>query len=453
MEEKRLVILGAGESGIGAALLAKAKGFVPYVSDASTIKSEYKQELQSNFIAFEEGKHDESLILSADMIVKSPGIPKHIEVLKKARERNIEIVSEIEFASRFTKAKIIAITGTNGKTTTSLLAYYLLKEGGLNACLAGNIGNSFAREVINDQYDYYILEISSFQLDDIHSFKPDIAILLNITVDHLDRYNGHFDDYVESKFKIIRNMQEADSFIYYVDDGVISEYINSHTILPQTYEISLTQSVQNGSYNQNDILHFPLFEKEYEFTIPTSTLSLKGPHNYINVSAATLAGLLSGLDFRIIQHGLESFENIAHRMEYVGMVQDIEFINDSKATNVDSVRYALLSYNKPIIWIAGGIDKGNDYSSLYSIASNNVKALICLGLDNMKLMESFHEKIEVIDEYDNVEKAVNKAFIIARPGDLVLLSPACASFDLFQNYCDRGDSYKNAVEKLKKNIT
>ena len=453
MEEKRLVILGAGESGIGAALLAKAKGFVPFVSDGSQIKPEYKQELTSNFISFEEGKHDVSLILSADMIVKSPGIPDHIEVLTKAREKEIEIISEIEFASRYTKAKIIAITGTNGKTTTSLLTYYILKEGGLNACLAGNIGNSFAREVINDQFDYYVLEISSFQLDDIRSFKADIAVILNITPDHLDRYNGNFERYVDSKFRIINGMQETDAFIYYSDDPVISEYVGSHSIQPLKYEISLSGPVQNGSYNEKGILHFPLLNSEYEFTIPTSAISLKGPHNQVNASAATLVGLLSGINFRSIQDGLESFENVAHRMENIGMINDIEFINDSKATNVDSVRYALQSYDKPIIWIAGGLDKGNDYSSLYDIASNNVKALICLGLDNMKLMESFHEKIDVIDEYDDIDKAVNKAFRLARPGDLVLLSPACASFDLFQNFCDRGDSYKNAVDKIRKNLS
>ena len=453
MEEKRLVILGAGESGTGAALLAKAKGFVPFVSDASRIRPEYKQELSSNFISFEEGKHDETLILSADMIVKSPGIPDSIDILSKAREKDIEIISEIEFASRFTKARIIAITGTNGKTTTSLLTYYLLREGGFNVCLAGNIGNSFAREVINDQFDYYVLEISSFQLDDIQSFKADIAIMLNITPDHLDRYKGNFEEYVEVKFRIIKNMHETDAFIYYSDDPVISKYVESHTILPQKYEISLSGPVQNGCYKEHDILHFPLINSEYEFTTPVSAISLKGPHNQVNASAATLVGLLLKINFRSIQHGLESFENVAHRMEHVRLINNIEFINDSKATNVDSVKYALQSYNKPIIWIAGGLDKGNDYSSLYDIASNKVKALICLGLDNMKLMESFHQKIDVIDEYDDIEKAVHKAFSLARPGDLVLLSPACASFDLFQNFRDRGDRFKHAVDKLRKNLS
>ena len=263
----------------------------------------------------------------------------------------------------------------------------------------------------------------------------------------------NFEDYVASKFRIIRNMQEKDAFIYYGGDTVISEYVNSHTILPQKYEISLSHPVQNGGYLDNNILHFPIQEKDFEFTIPTSTLSIPGPHNHINASGATLAGLLSGLNFRNIQDGLESFVNVAHRLENVGAIQDVEFINDSKATNVDSVKYAIQSFDKPIIWIAGGIDKGNDYSILYDFISDKVKALICLGLDNMKIMESFHQRIDIIDEFDNMKSAVNEAFRLARPGDLILLSPACASFDLFKNYCDRGDSFKNAVENLKKTNT
>lgn len=451
MEIKRLVILGAGESGTGAALLAKSKGFHPFVTDNGIIQPEYKKELQRNYISFEEGNHNKELILSADIMIKSPGISGDIEIIRLAKEKGIEIISEIEFASRFTNARIIAITGTNGKTTTALLTYYLLKESGMNACIAGNIGNSFSRTVINNRYDYYVLEISSFQLEDISRFKPDIAVILNITDDHLDRYNGEFSRYLQAKLQILKNMQETDAFIFNSDDPALSDYINTHTIIPARYEVSLSRKVNIGGYLDRDILYFPLAGRETEFVIPAAKLSLTGPHNLINAASATIAALLAGVEFRGLQHGLETFENVAHRMEKVDTIREIEFINDSKATNVDAVKFALESFNKPIIWIAGGIDKGNAYEQLYEIIPGKVKALICLGKDNEKLKKSFKGRIDVIEEFDEMEKAVMKAYKLANPGDVVLLSPACASFDLFHNYVERGNMFKQVVAKIKKN--
>lgn len=449
MIDSTLAILGAGESGVGAALLAKANGYQVFVSDAGMIKDHYKEELTQAGIDFEEGKHSEQRILESDEIIKSPGIPHKVPLIQLAIEERIPILSEIEFASRFTSAKIIAITGTNGKTTTTLLIYHLLKTAGLNVGLAGNVGESFARKILEQEYDYFVLEISSFQLDDIHQFRPNIALILNITPDHLDRYEYDMDKYIAAKFRLIENMKIGDVFIYNADDEYIAKQLNQSNYLVST------EPFTEGFY-QNGKLSLPtLGFVEGDASVHGSqrlvfeNLPLRGRHNGMNLSAAILAAMRVGLTKTNIEKGLKSFKNVPHRLELVATINGVSFINDSKATNVDATYYALDSFSTPIVWIVGGQDKGNDYSQLSMLVNRNVKAIVCLGIDNKKLFKVFAESVSFIDETQDVFEAVSKAYHLAENRDIVLLSPACASFDLFNNYEHRGDEFKKAVEKLK----
>jgi UDP-N-acetylmuramoylalanine--D-glutamate ligase len=449
MDGRRLVILGAGESGVGAALLAKAKGMIPFVSDAGKIQPEYKDILFRNSISLEEGQHDERYLLTADEVVKSPGIPDDIPVLQKLRERDIPIISEIEFAFRYTKAKIIAITGTNGKTTTSLLTYYLLKQAGLNVCLAGNIGFSFSKEVIEDKYDYFVLEVSSFQLDYIQEFKADIAVLLNITPDHLDRYGYDFNNYIASKFRILNRMTENDIFIYFKEDDVINNYLQENPVLPHKLAIALHEIPEINARMNGGYLRFSLpIEDAGEFKVNMGSINLTGPHNMVNTMASIMIAKILNVPDGKIRAAMKSFNNVPHRLEKVAEFHDIAFVNDSKATNLDATIKALESYDRPIIWIAGGVDKGNDYDILLSHVKDKVKGLICLGKDNKKIVNAFQGHIKEIKETIDIRRAVRNAFKLAGPGDVILFSPACASFDLFKNYADRGNKFKDAVNRL-----
>jgi UDP-N-acetylmuramoylalanine--D-glutamate ligase len=449
MEGKSIVILGAGESGVGAALLAKANGLVPFVSDSGKIKPEFKEILFENSISLEEGQHDEGYLLTADEVVKSPGIPDDAEIILKLKEENIPIISEIEFAFRYTNAKIIAITGTNGKTTTALLTYYLLKQAGMNVCLAGNIGFSFSKEVIDDQYDYFVLEVSSFQLDYIREFKADIAVLLNITPDHLDRYEYDFNNYVESKFRILNRMTEDDIFIYFKEDDVINNYISEHHIRPHKLGMALHEIPEINARMNGGYLRFSLPVKDAgDFRVSMGSINLTGPHNMVNTMAAVMIAKVLSISDKKIRAALKSFNNVPHRLEKVAEYQEVAFINDSKATNLDATIKALESYDRKIIWIAGGVDKGNDYDILLSHVKEKVKGIICLGKDNKKIVNAFKGHISEIRETIDIKRAVRNAFKLAGPGDVILFSPACASFDLFKNYVDRGNKFKDAVEKL-----
>lgn len=446
MKEK-IVILGAGESGTGAAILAKARGYDVFVSDSGPVKDKYREELSKHEIAFEEGGHSDEKILGARLLIKSPGIPDKAPIMKKAASLNIPVCDEIEFAFRNTDAKIIAITGTNGKTTTTLLTYHLMKTAGFNVGLAGNVGFSMARQVATTKFDWYVLEVSSYQLDGTETFKPEIGILLNITPDHLDRYEYNMQNYVNSKFQLIENMTRQEQFIYYVDDGVITQEIKTRTVVPVQVPISLRGSGP-VCYDGNKMV-FNLKEK---FSISQSETTLRGPHNLINTMAAVSAAYLAGSGIEDIRKGLKTFVNAPHRLEFVGKIKGVDFINDSKATNVDSVVYALGSYDKPLVWIAGGIDKGNDYNLIKSQVKQKVRALICLGKDNEKLKKAFGDVVPVIKETQSVKELVRMCLEVAEEGDVVLLSPACASFDLFKNYEDRGDQFRIAVKKLKEEV-
>ena len=443
MKEK-IVILGAGESGTGAALLAKAKGFDVFVSDAGAIKEKYKAELVSHSIEFEEGRHSDERILEAKLIIKSPGIPNKAPVMLKAAGANIPVIDEIEFAFRHTDAKIVAITGTNGKTTTTLLTYHLMKHAGFRVGLAGNVGFSMARQVASENFDWYVLEISSYQLDGTETFKPDIGILLNITPDHLDRYDYTMQNYVNSKFQLIANMTRQEHFIYYTDDPVIEKEIGIRTVVPHAVPLSLRARKDTPVFFDGTRMNFNLREK---FTIVQSDTTLKGPHNLINTMAAVTAAYTAGASLESIRAALKTFVNAPHRLEPVGTIGGVQFINDSKATNVDSVVYALGSFESPLIWIAGGIDKGNDYDLIKETVKKKVRALICLGKDNEKLKRAFGDTVPVIRETQSVGELVKMSLELAQKGDVVLLSPACASFDLFKNYEDRGDQFRRAVQE------
>lgn len=443
---KRVVILGAGESGTGAALLAKAKGLEVFVSDQGSIKDTYKDDLIRNKIEFEELTHTEEKILNANLVIKSPGIPEKAEIIKKLKAKNVEIIDEIEFGFRHLTGKVIAITGTNGKTTTTLLIYHLMKSAGFSVALAGNVGESLARKVANGKHDWYVLEISSFQLDGTKTFKPEIGVLLNITPDHLDRYEYKLQNYINSKFQIIQKMDATSKFIYYADDEVIAKEMASKSTTAPKIPVSLKNTTSPVFYD-GKAMQFTLAEK---FTLLQSDTTLKGPHNLINTMAAVTAVYLAGAKLEAIREALKTFKNAPHRLEPVGTVNGVEFINDSKATNVDSVVYALGSYNQPLIWIAGGIDKGNDYNLIKDQVKAKVKTLICLGTDNKKLKDFFGGIVPTIRETQNVEELVKIALQEAQKGDVVLLSPACASFDLFKNYEDRGDQFRKAVGNLKK---
>ncbi len=442
----QIVILGAGESGVGAALLAKQKGLKVFVSDQNLIAEKYKNQLIEANTEFEEGKHSQEKILSADLIIKSPGIPEKATLIQEAIKKNIPIVSEIEFATYYTKAKLICITGTNGKTTTTLLTYHLLKEAGYKVALAGNVGISLARQVALQEVDYFVVEISSFQLDGMYRTKPHVSILLNITPDHLDRY-GQLENYINSKFRITQNMDHSDYFIYYQDDPILKEETEKRKIAEKVNTLSISlQGKDSKIFFQNDQLHFNF--NDQSFSIHRSDVSLKGKHNYINIMMAVTAAHCVGVSEKSIREGLKNFKNAPHRLEFVRELNGVTFINDSKATNVDAVLYALDSYEQPLVWIAGGVDKGNDYSLLDDLVKRNVKALVCMGVDNSKLKKVFKNKIAHIADTHTIQDAIQAAFQFASIGDIVLLSPACASFDLFKNYEDRGEQFKKIVLAL-----
>jgi UDP-N-acetylmuramoylalanine--D-glutamate ligase len=442
---KRLVILGGGESGVGTALLGKEKGFEIFVSDKGAIKEKYKQVLIHNEIEWEEGNHTESKILNADLVMKSPGIPDKAPLVKLIHEKGILVVSEIEFASQFTNATIIGITGSNGKTTTATLTHHILKQE-LNVGLAGNIGDSFAKQILEKDYQNYVLEISSFQLDDIVDFKPHIAVITNITPDHLDRYNYQFENYIASKFRIVENQTKDDYLIYDSDDEVINNWLNTHSIQSTLLPFSLTKTIENGAYLDNDNIKITIDNNQ--IIMPTSNLALEGKHNIKNAMAASTVAHLLKIRKQTIRESLENFQGVEHRLEHVLKINKVQYINDSKATNVNATYYALESMETPTVWIVGGQDKGNNYEELFSFVNEKVKAIICLGVDNEKLLNTFGGMVDIIVETQFMNEAVKIAYKIAEAGDTVLLSPACASFDLFENYEDRGRQFKAAVRNL-----
>lgn len=444
---ERVVILGGGESGTGAALLAKAKGWDVFVSDQGQLKDNYRKDLTDNAVEFEEGRHSEEKVLNAHLIIKSPGISSKTDIVKKAKSKKIQIIDEIEFACRYLKGKIIAITGTNGKTTTTLMTYHLLKQAGLNVALAGNVGESLARKVASADYDWYVLEISSFQLDGTKTFHPHVAVLLNITPDHLDRYDGKMANYVNSKFRMIKNMNSGDYFVYFADDKIAGAEAKHRSTEAYRVEVSLDPEAITSAHYDGKKMVFQFGKKS--FKIAQSETTLKGVHNLINTMAAVSAAYLAKVPDAKIKEGLKTFKNAPHRLETIATIKGVEFVNDSKATNVDSVVYALGSYNKPLIWIAGGIDKGNDYNLIKEEVKKKVKTLICLGKDNAKLTSFFTSVVPKVMETQDVGQLVRMALESAQSGDVVLLSPACASFDLFKNYGDRGDQFRNAVLQLK----
>ncbi|MFA5443601.1 MAG: UDP-N-acetylmuramoyl-L-alanine--D-glutamate ligase [Bacteroidales bacterium] len=442
----RLVILGGGESGVGAAVLAKKQGYDVFLSDSGIIRPAAKDLLGDHGIEYEEGMHSVPLIMQAGEVVKSPGIPDTLPLVEDLNKAGIPVISEIEFAGRFTQARKICITGSNGKTTTSSLIYYLLKNAGLNVGLAGNVGQSFAYQVATQNYDIYVLELSSFQLDGMYDFKADIAILLNITPDHLDRYDYNLKEYVKAKFRITQNMEEDDCFIFCRDDEISMEHLNRIVLKAKMLPISQTVTVPEGAYAVGEKMHVVYGKQEFEMFI--NELALQGKHNVYNSMAAALSAKIMNISNPVIRESLTSFKNIPHRMEQVARVKGSLYINDSKATNVNSVWYALESIQGPVIWIVGGQDKGNDYTVLADLVSNKVKTIVCLGKDNKKIINAFSGKVPEIVDTHSMEEAVAQSYRASGPGDTVLLSPACASFDLFRNYEDRGDQFKEAVRKL-----
>lgn len=445
-QAKNIAILGGGESGYGAALLAQAKGHRPWLSDGGSLKEKYRLALEQAQIEFEEGGHTEDRILNSDLIIKSPGIPHSAAILKKAVAAQIPIISEVEFAAQYCPGKIIAVTGTNGKTTVTKLIHHLLKEAGLNCALVGNVGDSFAASVAKGDHDFYALEVSSFQLDDIQSFKPYISVLTNITEDHLDRYDHSIDKYAAAKLRIFENQEAEDHFIYCADDPLSKHYLSQATIKAQQWAISLERAVDNGAYQVTD-QHFKIIINKQE-DMDINELALQGKHNRYNSLASGVAGRLLNIRKESIRESLSSFESVEHRLEPVLEIYGINFINDSKATNVNSTWYALESMQRPTIWIAGGVDKGNDYSQLLNLVKKKVKALICLGIDNEKLHQEFEEVVPLVIDAARMDEAVRMAYKMGEKGDNVLLSPACASFDLFEDYEERGRQFKHAVRQL-----
>ncbi len=443
---KRLVILGGGESGVGTAILGKQKGYEVFVSDFGKIKPNYKEVLTINGIKWEEETHTEKKILNADVVMKSPGIPDKSPIVKKLKELNIPIISEIEFAAPFTKAKTIGITGSNGKTTTTMLTYHILKSAGLNVGLAGNIGKSFAWQVAEDKYDYYVLELSSFQLDGIINYKPEIAIITNISPDHLDRYDYKYENYIASKFRITMNQTKDDFLIYDADDEAIAEWLQNNKTNAQLIPFSLTKTFEKGAFIKDNKMEVNINEEE--FIMETEYIALEGKHNMKNAMAATSVAKLLQIRKATIRESLSNFQGVEHRLEKVLKIQNVQYINDSKATNVNAAFFALDSMNVPTVWIVGGVDKGNDYSELMSLVHEKVKAIVCLGVDNKKIIDAFGNVVDMMIEVDNMNDAVKMAQRLAEKGDAVLLSPACASFDLFENYEDRGRQFKNAVQNL-----
>ncbi len=444
----KLVILGGGESGTGAAILGQQKGWEVFLSDKAPLKDSYKKELTAAGIRWEEGQHTESEILSADCIIKSPGIPHKVPIIQQAKAKGIEIISEIEFASRYTDAKIIAITGSNGKTTTTSLIYHLLEQAGLSVGVGGNIGNSFAYMVAKEPKEYYVLEISSFQLDDITSFRPHIALLLNITPDHLDRYNYEFQNYIDAKFRITAYQEASDYLIYDADDPVLQEELaKRRDIKAQLLPFSLEKANTQGAYClDGKNIHINFNQNLLEMS--TKDLTIKGKHNLKNAMGATMVAKMLNIRNESIRNSLMTFQGVPHRLEFVREVEGVKYINDSKATNVNSVYYALDSMEDNLVWIVGGQDKGNDYNPLIPYVSKKVKAIVCLGLDNQKIIQTFQSIIPTIIETHSMEDAVQVGRGLAQEGDTVLLSPACASFDLFQSYEDRGNQFKHYVNML-----
>jgi UDP-N-acetylmuramoylalanine--D-glutamate ligase len=442
----KIIILGGGESGVGAAILAKKKGFEVFLSDSGVIKQKYKDVLSEYVIACEEGRHSEDKILQAGLVIKSPGIPRNAPVIQKINGMGIPVISEIEFAGRYTNAKTICITGSNGKTTTTLLTWHILKNSGFNVGLAGNVGKSFAWQVAEQQHDVYVSELSSFQLDDMYEFKADIAVLLNITPDHLDRYGYNMQEYVDSKFRIIQNQKENDVFIYCEDDENIQNELIKRNIVSACFPFSLHEPEIQGAgvFNGEMIINY----KQKQFSMSILDISLQGKHNTYNSMAAGIASMVFEIKNEQLRESLADFKGVEHRLEKFLKVHGIEFINDSKATNVNSTWYALESIPKDIVWIAGGIDKGNDYSMLMPLVKEKVKAIVFLGKDNKKLHAAFDGVLRNIVEASNMEEAVKAAYYLSRDGDTVLLSPACASFDLFDNYEDRGNQFKEQVRNL-----
>jgi UDP-N-acetylmuramoylalanine--D-glutamate ligase len=444
---KRMVVLGGGESGVGAAVLARQQGYDVFVSDSGPLQPAHKLELEMKGIKFEEGGHSEQQVMHCDEIVKSPGIPEKNDWVKRIREKGIPIISEIELAYRYRgQSKILAVTGSNGKTTTTSMTYHIFKHAGFECAMAGNIGYSFARQVAEDPKAWYILEISSFQLDDIKKFNPDIAILTNITEDHLDRYEYNFQNYVRSKFRIVMNQTSQDYFIYCEDDPVIKQYLNQHSIPSNPLPFTMQHELNNGGFIKNGQMTIQGPGERVQMSI--YDFALKGIHNQYNTMAAAIAAVTVGIRKQKIREAIQSFEALEHRMEYVSTVRGVEFINDSKATNVNSTWYALESMTKPVVLILGGIDKGNDYSLIRDLVKEKVKAIVCMGLDNRKIHEAFQNDVAVMVNTISAEEAVKAAFHFAKKGDVVLLSPACASFDLFKNYEDRGKQFKEAVKDL-----
>ena len=445
--KKRMVILGGGESGVGAAILAAQQGYEVFVSDGSTLKAQYKNDLEARKIAYEEGMHSEKKILEADEVMKSPGIPEKNELVKKVRAKGIPVISEIELAYRYKgNSRIIGITGSNGKTTTTAMTYHICRHGGLDCALVGNIGYSFARQVAEDSRPWYVAEISSFQLDDIRTFRPDIAILTNITEDHLDRYEYKFENYIRSKFRIVMNQTREDYFIYCEDDPVTTKYITQFSFQSNPLPFTMQHELNQGGFIRNGHMTIRTGSEKMEMSI--YDFALKGIHNQYNSMAAGLAAATIGIRKEKIREAIQSFEALEHRMEYVSTVRGVEFINDSKATNVNSTWYALESMEKPVILILGGVDKGNDYGLIRDLVKEKVKAIVCMGVDNRKIHEAFQQDVPVMVNTGSAEEAVKAAFHFANKGDVVLLSPACASFDLFKNYEDRGKQFKEAVRNL-----
>ena len=444
---KKLVILGAGESGVGTALLAKQKGYEVFVSDAGSIKANFQKELEDNGIEFEGGTHSVDKILAADEVMKSPGIPEKNEMVKAIRAKGIPVVSEIEFGYRYKgTSKIAAITGSNGKSTTTALLYHICKLVNEDVAMVGNIGFSFARQIALAPKALYIIEVSSFQLDDIQHFKPEIAILLNISEDHLDRYDYQFENYIKSKFRIIENQTQEDYFIYCIDDEVIVKHLELLTTNTNPLPFSMKQEVKKGGYIKNDQMMLKI--QEERVTMSIYDFALKGKHNAYNTMAASIAATTLGIRKEKIREAVSNFHSLEHRMEFVATVRGVDFINDSKATNVNSTWYALESMQKKTVLILGGVDKGNDYELIAELVKDKVKAIVCMGTDNKKIIDFFKDMVPTIIETDSAKKAVNASFKLAEKGELVLMSPACASFDLFKNYEDRGRQFKESVKEL-----
>jgi UDP-N-acetylmuramoylalanine--D-glutamate ligase len=445
--KKRIVILGAGESGVGAAILAKQQGYDPFVTDAGPIAMEYRNDLVTFAIDFEEFQHSEEMILSADEIIKSPGIPEKVPVMKKIREAGIPVISEMEFAYRFMgNSKLIAITGSNGKTTTTSLIYHICKHAALDCALVGNIGYSFARQVALEPKPVYVAEVSSFQLDDISAFRPHIAVLTNITEDHLDRYEYKLENYIASKFRITENQQPEDVFIYNMDDEITDQYLSIYPIKSTKAPITMRKELPQGAYLMNAKMHLKWKNEEMQMSV--EDFAIKGKHNQYNSMAASMAATAMDIRKEKIREALQTFESLEHRMEPVATIKGVVFINDSKATNINSTWFALESMNSPVILILGGVDKGNDYSLLKDLVKEKVKAIVCMGTENRKIHEAFGDIVSLIVNTENAKDAVQAAYHFASKGDVVLLSPACASFDLFKNYEDRGNQFKQAVKNL-----